>query len=71
MRKVDMKSFLETPDRYQLRSGHEAGAPTCPYGNHYQWVGFDTQLKEYVRFTKSVFKVLVQKIEQEKGFPKA
>lgn len=54
-----MEMYKAAPDRYELRSGVEEGAPTCPYGNTYQWVGFDKELQEYVRFTKSVFKLLV------------
>ena len=60
MRKVNMITYLEEPKRYELRNGNEANAPLCPYGNHYQWIGFDLVTQEYTRFTKSVFKVLVQ-----------
>lgn len=59
LRKVNMESYLLAPARYELRSGLEAAAPPCPYGNRYQWIGFDTETSEYVRFTKSVFKKLV------------
>ena len=59
MRKVNKATYLENPSRYELRKGTAEGAPLCPYGNHYQWVGFDLEEKEYVRFTKSVFKELV------------
>ncbi len=59
MRKITMEDYLAEPTRYELRPGAEAGAPSCPYGNQYQWVGFDRQTQEYVRFTKSVFKLLV------------
>ena len=58
--KVNMKEYLSYPNRYELRSGEEASAPSCPYGNRYQWIGFDKQSAEYVRFTKSVFKVLIK-----------
>lgn len=61
MRKVTMKDYLLEPARYELRAGSSAGAPSCPYGNQYEWVGFDRQAREYVRFTKSVFKLLVNK----------
>ena len=60
IRKVNMQEYRLDPDRYELRSGHEAGAPLCPYGNHYQWIGYDKITAEYVRFTKSVFKELIQ-----------
>lgn len=60
-----MEMFLKEPDRYSLRSGHTAGAPLCPYGNHYEWIGYDELTKTYVRFTKSVFKRLVQLQEKK------
>lgn len=59
MRKITMEMYKAAPDRYELRSGTDEGAPACPYGNSYQWIGFDKELQEYVRFTKSVFKLLV------------
>ena len=59
MRKVDMATFLADPDRYELRTGDVPGAPSCPYGNQYQWVGYDLEAQEFVRFTKSVFKRLI------------
>ncbi len=62
MRKVNMEQYLENPNRYELRSGMEKDAPLCPYGNHYEWIGFDLNAMEYVRFTKSVFKLLIQKM---------
>jgi hypothetical protein len=60
IRKVTMEEYLRAPDRYELRSGQEEDAPLCPYGNHYQWIGYDKVAGEYIRFTKSVFKKLVQ-----------
>lgn len=60
MRKVDKETFVQNPSRYELRSGDSSEAPKCPFGNNYQWIGYDLELKEYVRFTKSVFKTLVQ-----------
>lgn len=59
IRKVNMATYLEAPKRYELRSGKQADAPLCPYGNHYQWIGFDLITQEYIRFTKSVFKLLI------------
>ena len=59
LRKVNMKLYSEDPNRYELRSGQEKEAPTCPFGNHYKWIGYDLEAKEYVRFTKSVFKKLI------------
>jgi hypothetical protein len=61
MRKVDMKSYLDHPANYELRDGNKPDAPNCPYGNKYEWVGYDLEAKEYVRFTKSVFKLLIAK----------
>ncbi|MEO0338462.1 MAG: hypothetical protein AAF242_04535 [Bacteroidota bacterium] len=58
--KVDMARYLAQPDRYELRAGTEEGAPLCPYGNHYAWIGYDLEAQIYVRFTKSVFKLLIQ-----------
>jgi hypothetical protein len=60
MRKVNMETYLQDPQRYELRRGDTEGAPLCPYGNHFQWIGFDRQEREYVRFTKSVFKLLIR-----------
>lgn len=59
MRKIDMTTFQADPGRYELRRGDVEGAPNCPYVNQYEWIGYDLVSKEYVRFTKSVFKVLV------------
>lgn len=59
MEKIDMATYQSAPERYELRSGDSPGAPSCPYGNTYQWIGFDKQNQAYVRFTKSVFKLLV------------
>lgn len=60
MRKVNMQEFLDHPNRYELRSGKEEKAPLCPYGNHYEWLGYDLIENEYIRFTKSVFKKLIR-----------
>ena len=58
--KVDMAQYLAQPDRYELRSGIADDAPLCPYGNHYTWIGYFLEAQIYVRFTKSVFKLLVR-----------
>ncbi|MFK7949784.1 MAG: hypothetical protein AB8G11_19495 [Saprospiraceae bacterium] len=63
IKKVNMEMYLASPNRYELRSGHEKNAPLCPYGNHYEWIGFDKETDKFVRFTKSVFKKLVREIE--------
>ena len=60
-----MEAYLQDPQRYELRSGHEEGAPLCPYGNHFQWIGYDKKTKAYVRFSKSLFKKLVRLKESE------
>jgi hypothetical protein len=65
MRKVDMTSYLLNPNRYELRSGSTDDAPNCPYGNKFLWIGYDLKLKEYVRFTKTVFKLLIKKEEND------
>lgn len=59
IRKVNMEQYLLSPEQYKLVSGDSGGAPLCPYGNHFEWIGYDTISEEYVRFTKSVFKLLV------------
>lgn len=53
------------PDRYELRKGNSEGAPLCPYGNHFKWIGFDKKSKRYIRVTKSVFKRLILLLDQE------
>lgn len=59
MRVVNMETYLKEPTRYELRKGSESDAPNCPYGNKYEWIGYDLTEMEYIRFTKSVFKKLV------------
>lgn len=61
MRKINMEAYLLSPGRYELRRGDADGVPNCPFGNKYQWIGYDLVAGEYVRFTKSVFKILVKK----------
>jgi hypothetical protein len=56
-----MADFIAQPNRYILVHGDKPDAPDCPYGNKYQWIGFDNLTNEYVRFTKSVFKLLIKK----------
>lgn len=62
--KVSMDDYQKNPNRYVLREGSESGAPLCPYGNHYEWIGYDLEDHRYVRFTKSVFKVLVKQFDK-------
>ena len=61
IRKVGKEEYLSAPEHFNLRSGSEEGAPKCPYGNNYQWIGYDLVIEEYVRFTKSVFKILIKR----------
>lgn len=60
MRRINMQQFQLDVARYELRSGNEPDAPNCPYGNRFQWIGYDRQSAEYVRLTESVFKHLVR-----------
>lgn len=59
LKRIDSESYNKNPQRYALISGATKGAPLCPYGNHYKWIGFDNDKNEFIRFTKSVFKKLV------------
>ena len=63
MRRVLMEEFLRQPNRYELLSGSSEGAPLCPFGNHFQWIGYDNEMGEYVRFSKSLFKILARESE--------
>ncbi len=69
MRKVNLEIYLRDPHRYELRSGQVEDAPSCPYGNRYQWIGFDKVTGEYLRFTKSVFKRLIQQKNRSSSDP--
>lgn len=57
--RINKQLFDLDPERFQLLSGETEGAPLCPYGNKYEWIGFDKQEQIFVRFTKSVFKKLL------------
>ena len=63
MTKVTMADYLLDTDRYELRPGSEEDAPSCPFGNRYEWIGYDLLKNEYVRFTTSVFKKLIKEIK--------
>ena len=41
LRKVNKETYLQQPDRYELRRGNAPDAPLCPYGNHFEWIGYD------------------------------
>lgn len=64
MRRINMEMYLLNPNQYELRTGSETGAPLCPYGNHYEWIGYDKSANEYIRFTKSVFKLIINRISK-------
>ncbi len=62
MKTIDRETYSKNSKRYELRKGkNEPNAPLCPYGNSFEWIGYDLETQEYVRFTKSVFKELVHK----------
>lgn len=63
--KVTAEIYQRNSDRYILVSGYEVGAPRCSYGNLQKWVGYDTLTKEYIRFTKSVYRKLVENMENK------
>ena len=65
MDKVTAEIYQQNPDHYILVSGHQEGAPTCSYGNVQKWAGYDKTEQKFIRFTKSVFKRLVQQKEDE------
>lgn len=63
MRRVNSEAFHLEPSRFELRRGSDPNAPNCPFGNRYEWIGYDLKTKEFVRFTKSVFKKLVAEFD--------
>ncbi len=65
MEKITAEIYEQNPNRYEVVPGHSPDAPSCPYGNALQWVGYDNKEKKYVRFTKSVFKKLVKEVENK------
>lgn len=60
LRKVTVEEYSLDPDRYELREGSANGAPSCPYGNQLEWIGYDLRELEFVRFTKGVFKKIIK-----------
>lgn len=64
LRIIDSATFNAASNRYKMISGGSPDAPFCPFGNKYNWIGFDTVFNEYVRFTKSVFKKLITKMNE-------
>ena len=65
IKRIDAANFASHPGRYILVEGTAPGAPLCSTGNRFQFVGFDIETKEYVRFTKSVFMKLKKEIENK------
>ena len=63
MRRVNMEEYKLDTERYEVRSGKSPGAPLCPYGHPYLWIGYDFKEEEYIRVTKSVFKILVEEAD--------
>ncbi|MFK2820026.1 hypothetical protein U0L90_07860 [Flavobacteriaceae sp. LMIT009] len=59
LRKINSETYHSNTSRYELVPGTKEGAPLCPYGNHYKWIGYDKNENEFVRMTKSVFKKLI------------
>lgn len=59
MRRVLTEDYYREPQRYTIRPGHAPGAPWCPYGNTYKWIGYDICAGEYVRYSKRLFKTLI------------
>ena len=64
---VTAKEYDLSPGRYELRKGTEENAPLCPFGNHFEWIGFDKEGNNYVRFSKSVFKRLIKQTKSPLG----
>ena len=62
---LNADNYSMDPDRYILIDGHFDGAPSCPYGNYFQWLVLDSKTESYVRATSSVFKKLIQKKENQ------
>ncbi|MBT8190486.1 MAG: hypothetical protein HKO89_06745 [Saprospiraceae bacterium] len=65
--KVDYAMYNKNPGRYTLIPGDAAGAPLCPYGNNYKWIGYDSKNKAFVRLTKSVFKRIIKNLNKNES----
>ena len=61
---ITAEIFNLSPERYELRKGSMPDAPLCPFGNRFEWIGFDKQQSKYVRLTKSVFKRLINEMSE-------
>lgn len=62
---ITAEQFNLYPERYELRKGSHSDAPDCPYGNRFEWIGFDKETNKYVRVTKSVFKKLIHNMDND------
>ncbi len=63
------EEFNQRPESFELRKGTTAGAPLCPAGNLFKFVGYDLVNVRYVRLTKSVFRKLVKVHSQKDSLP--
>jgi hypothetical protein len=57
---IDSETYHKDENRYEIRSGSELSAPSCPFENKYKLIGFDKYSRKYVRFSKSVYRKLLQ-----------
>ena len=64
MIKITAAEFNLDEQRYILVEGSQPNAPLCPFGNRFRFVGFDTKTKQYVRYTKSVFNKIKDKLNK-------
>ncbi|WP_134090290.1 hypothetical protein [Olivibacter sp. XZL3] len=68
MNKITAEIYEQNPERYTLVKGNVQGAPSCRFVNTSDWVGYDKEKSTFVRFTKSVFKRLVNQIHLKQDF---
>ena len=61
---ITAEAYHLSPDRYELRKGTLPDAPPCPFGHRFKWIGFDKTEMKYVRVTKSVFKRLINELDE-------
>ncbi|MCM5664177.1 hypothetical protein [Galbibacter mesophilus] len=61
LERIDSETYNQNPSQYRLVRGDTKDAPKCPFGHSYEWIGYDDVNQKFVRFTKSVFKKLIQK----------
>ena len=61
LERINSETYHQNPKQYELVKGSTQGAPKCPYGNNYNWIGYDHVNRKFVRFTKTIFKTLIQK----------